>query len=71
VGLCFDKKHGELMPKIFIDTNVLLDFYESRKESLKILLELQHHSDSIVFPSLVYDEFLRNRVNTIEPTHKL
>ena len=54
------------MPKIFIDTNVFLDFYRAKKDSLEILRELYQHSGSIVFPSLVYDEFLRNRVKIIE-----
>jgi rRNA-processing protein FCF1 len=54
------------MPKIFIDTNVFLDFYRTKKDSLEILRELYQHSGSIVFPSLVYDEFLRNRVKIIE-----
>jgi predicted nucleic acid-binding protein len=54
------------MPKIFIDTNIFLDFYRAKKDSLGILRELYQHSGSIVFPSLVYDEFLRNRVKIIE-----
>jgi predicted nucleic acid-binding protein len=33
------------MPKIFIDTNVFLDFYKSRQESISILVELKKHSD--------------------------
>jgi predicted nucleic acid-binding protein len=54
------------MAKIFIDTNVFLDLYRSQKDSLQILRELYKHSEYIVFPSLVYDEFLRNRVKIIE-----
>ena len=53
------------MSKIFIDTNKFLDFYRFKKDSLQILRELHQHSGSIVFPSLVYDEFLRNRVKII------
>jgi len=56
---------GGLMPKIFIDTNVFLDFYRAKQDKLEILMELHQHSDSIVFPSLVYDEFLRNRTKVI------
>jgi len=65
VGFCVFWSGG-LMPKIFIDTNVFLDFYRAKKDSLEILRELYQHSGSIVFPSLVYDEFLRNRVKIIE-----
>ena len=54
------------MPKIFIDTNVFFDFYRANKDTLEILTELHQHSGSIVFPSLAYDEFLRNRVKIIE-----
>lgn len=54
------------MPKMFIDTNVFLDFYRLKKDSFKILKDLHQYSDSIIFPSLVYDEFLRNRVNVIK-----
>jgi predicted nucleic acid-binding protein len=54
------------MAKIFIDTNVFLDFYESSRQTLKVLLELHKHSDSVVFPRLVYDEFLRRRVGVLK-----
>lgn len=57
---------GGSMPKIFIDTNVFLDFYRAKKDTLEVLRGLHQHSGSIVFPSLVYDEFLRNRVKIIE-----
>jgi hypothetical protein len=51
---------GGLMLKMF------LDFYRSKKDSLEILKKLHQHSGSIVFRSLAYDEFFRNRFKTIE-----
>ncbi|GEM_PF-3286834 len=54
------------MKKIFIDTNIFLDFYRSNKESLKVFDELKKYSRYIVFPLQVYEEYKRNRVGELE-----
>ena len=51
--------------KIFIDTNIFLDFYRSPKESIKILSDLQKHYKSIIFPTQVFNEYKRNRITII------
>ncbi|KAF2956232.1 PIN domain-containing protein [Marinitoga sp. 38H-ov] len=48
--------------RIFIDTNIFLDFYRSSKEMISILQSLKQFKKYIVFPEQVYNEFKRNRV---------
>ncbi|MBU3188745.1 PIN domain-containing protein [Clostridium bowmanii] len=54
------------MSKIFIDTNIFLDFYRANKETLKVLDELKKYAKHIVFPLQVYGEYNRNRVEELE-----
>ncbi|MGE5630668.1 MAG: PIN domain-containing protein [Caulobacteraceae bacterium] len=48
--------------KIFIDTNIFLDFYRSAEGKVSILQNLKEFKNYIVFPEQVYNEFKRNRV---------
>jgi predicted nucleic acid-binding protein len=58
------KKSGYL---IFIDTNILLDFYRIRKSdiSLKYLREIENHKDKLILTSQVEMEFRKNRQSVI------
>ena len=51
---------------IFVDTNVLLDFYRLGGESAdRALKALEKHKDSIIINDQVYMEFLKNRQKVI------
>ncbi len=55
------------MYKIFIDTNILLDFYRinNQKSINEILKEIKKYSKYFVSTEQSMDEFLRNRERTI------
>lgn len=55
----------KLLAKIFIDTNIFLDFYRSNNESLKIFEELNKYAESLIFPIQVFNEFRRNRISLL------
>jgi len=63
------KKKGKetLDALIFIDTNILLDFYRIRKSnvSMKYLEEIENHLDLIITSSQVEMEFKKNRQSVI------
>ncbi len=71
------KKVEKLDALIFIDTNILLDFYRFRKSdiSMKYLAEMETHKDKIIMTSQVEMEFKKNRqgviINTINEVEKL
>ncbi len=60
-------KTTKLNALIFIDTNILLDFYRIRKTdvSLKYLEEIVKHKDIIISSSQVEMEFKKNRQKAI------
>jgi len=49
------------MVRIYIDTNVFLDFYQSAKDRMAIFQELLARADCIVVPEQTVREFRRNR----------
>ncbi|AFQ44902.1 PIN domain-containing protein [Desulfosporosinus meridiei] len=53
------------MAKIFIDTNIYLDFYRSNNDKLKLFEDLIEYYGYLIFPTQVYDEFRRNRITEI------
>lgn len=57
------KKQGKLNALIFIDTNILLDFYRIRKSevSMKYLEEIERHKEILILTSQVEMEFKKNR----------
>lgn len=57
--------------KIFIDTNIYLDFYRSNKEGLRLLEELEGHFESIILTDQVILEFERNREKVIQSVQKV
>lgn len=61
------KKNEKLDALIFIDTNILLDFYRIRKSdiSLKYLQEIERHKDILILTSQVEMEFKKNRQSVI------
>lgn len=61
------KKTDKLDALIFIDTNILLDFYRIRKSdiSLKYLQEIERHKDILILTSQVEMEFRKNRQSVI------
>lgn len=61
------KKNNKLDALIFIDTNILLDFYRIRKSdiSLKYLEEIERHKDILILTSQVEMEFRKNRQSVI------
>lgn len=58
---------GKLDALIFIDTNILLDFYRIRKSeiSLKYLAEIETHKNILILTSQVEMEFRKNRQSVI------
>lgn len=61
------KKSEKLDALIFIDTNILLDFYRIRKSdiSLKYLKEIEKHKDILILNNQVEMEFRKNRQKVI------
>lgn len=61
------RKQIELDALVFIDTNILLDFYRIRKSdiSLKYLAEIEKHKDILILTSQVHMEFRKNRQKVI------
>ena len=61
------KKDEKLDALIFIDTNILLDFYRIRKSnvSMKYLEEMEKHKDIIITSSQVEMEYKKNRQSAI------
>ena len=56
---------------VFIDTNVLLDFYRLRgSNALELLNQISGHRDSLVLTRQVHMEFLKNRKNAISAALK-
>jgi hypothetical protein len=61
------KSADKLDALIFIDTNILLDFYRIRKSdiSLKYLEEIERHTDILILTCQVEMEFRKNRQKVI------
>jgi hypothetical protein len=61
------KKTQKLDALIFIDTNILLDFYRIRKSdiSLKYLSEMIEHKEKLILTNQVEMEFRKNRQKVI------
>lgn len=61
------KKIETIDALIFIDTNILLDFYRIRKSdiSMKYLEQIENHLDLIITSSQVEMEFKKNRQSVI------
>jgi len=61
------KSSNKIDALIFIDTNILLDFYRIRKSdvSLKYLHEIEAHKDKLILTSQVEMEFRKNRQKVI------
>jgi predicted nucleic acid-binding protein len=49
------------MTKIYIDTNIFLDFYQSSTDRLSVFEEIERHSKSIVLTEQTVNEFRRNK----------
>lgn len=47
--------------KIFIDANIILDFYRSNNDAIAVFEELIKNSESIILTSQIVDEYFRNR----------
>ncbi|QHS63658.1 PIN domain-containing protein [Chitinophaga agri] len=56
--------------KIFIDTNIFLDFYRSNNDTIKLLETLDRYFDSIVLTEQVVIEFARSREAVIRDVRK-
>lgn len=54
------------MTKIYIDTNVYLDFYQASTDRLEVFKEIERHGKNIVIVTQTISEFLRNRVQRLE-----
>ncbi len=61
------KSPNKLNALIFIDTNILLDFYRIRKSdiSLKYLRQIETHKDKLILTNQVEMEFRKNRQRVI------
>lgn len=63
---CFREfSNVESVAKIYIDTNVFLDFYQSNTDGLEVFGELKKLSDFLVFPEQTINEFKRNRIERL------
>jgi len=64
------KKSDKIDALIFIDTNILLDFYRIRKSdiSLKYLQEMENHKGILILTNQVEMEFRKNRQRVIFET---
>ena len=49
------------MTKIYIDTNVFLDFYQAASDRLKVFGELVSRASIVILPEQTVSEFRRNR----------
>lgn len=49
------------MTKIYIDTNIFLDFYQSATDRLSVFEEIEKHSQNIVLTEQTITEFRRNK----------
>lgn len=56
--------------KIFIDTNIFLDFYRSNNDTLKLLDIIDEYFDSIILTEQVIIEFARSREAVIRDVKK-
>jgi len=59
------------MTRIYIDTNVFLDFYQSATDGMAIFQELLARADCIVVPEQTVREFRRNRAARLSKLAKL
>ncbi len=65
------KKPEKTLPLLFVDTNILLNFYRARGEAGLTLLErLASVADSLIMTDQVEVEFINNRRNVIDGTLK-
>lgn len=53
------------MPKMYIDTNKFVGFYQANHDSLVIFEELKEASPNLVTTEQTVNEFHRNRVSTL------
>lgn len=56
------------MGKIYIDTNILIGFYESSEDALTILDDLKAYASNLIFPHQTITEFSRNRQMVLRKT---
>lgn len=54
--------------KIFLDSNIFIDFYQSTNDSIKALEDLKQHKKHFVLTTQSRDEFERNRDNILKQT---
>ncbi|SRR6266567_1259204 len=50
------------MTRIYIDTNVFLDFYQAATDRLGVFRELVHRADKVILTEQTVGEFKRNRI---------
>ena len=53
---------------IFIDTNILLDFYRQGESAIRQISLLEKHKDSLIITDQVWMEFLKNRQQVLTST---
>lgn len=62
------------MAKVFFDTNVFIDFYQSTNDPVRLLAEIAKHKSCLVFTEQSASEFYRNRdavlLSTVEAYKK-
>lgn len=56
------------MSKIYIDTNILVGFYESTQDPIALIDELEAIADQLIVPMQTVSEFGRNRLNVLSRT---
>lgn len=54
-----------LIVKILIDTNVFLDFYRSKNDSINILSQILDYSENIILTEQIVNEFYRSRTKLL------
>jgi hypothetical protein len=59
------------MVKIFIDTNLFLGLYDSDEDPMEIFGDVEAVHPSLIFPDMVFDEFVRNRDRILDRYGKM
>ncbi len=54
------------MTAVCIDTNLFLEFYGSKEDLWEIFPDIGTLTDYLVFPDIIFDEFLRNRSKVLD-----
>jgi rRNA-processing protein FCF1 len=58
------------MPKIYIDTNIFIDFYQSSSDPVGVVDTIAEYASHLVIPEQTVNEFHRNRIGVLHELAK-